>query len=250
MTTISRTWLPAAGKDDRAGAPGVAPGADRAWQLAMEKAQTRQWFHGAIGQGPAAQRDVPAQLPARNGAPSPAARSQAFQPDAAVVPMDVAQQEPGGCAHAASRPRSGVAVPAPNAGAARAVATTSDVLAWRSALQARLGVQPVIQRAVAAYHAEATARADIDPAAAAPAAPVRVHVEDGPEGLRVWFGLAGEGPAMAARARILLAELRRECDSAGQRLALVVCNGETLFEMPADGDLPQPRPVFPHPQEP
>jgi len=65
--------------------------------------------------------------------------------------------------------------------------------------------------------------------------------------LRVWFGLAGDGAAVAARAGALLAELRRECSAGGQRLARVVCNGETLFEEPVDTPAPL---VFPHPQEP
>jgi hypothetical protein len=75
---------------------------------------------------------------------------------------------------------------------------------------------------------------------------IRVHVETTADGLHVWFGLAGDSAAVAARAQSLLAELRRACAGTGERLARVVCNGETVF----DGGTEAPLPSHSPPQEP
>jgi hypothetical protein len=53
-----------------------------------------------------------------------------------------------------------------------------------------------------------------------------VHVEASPEGLRVWLGLPAGQPAISAA---ILAELRRGLPGTGERLATVVCNGETIY---------------------
>jgi hypothetical protein len=241
MTRITPTPLADAGKEPRAGVPGAAAGLDRGWQLEMEKAQTRQWFHGAIGQGADVKGDARPRPPAGGelagngggcGAQPPS--TQAGSPDGSTLP--------GGDARAAAQALAPVqALPGSASASSRAAATTSDAMAWRAALQVRPAAATALQRPVAAAPAEAATPAETKPV------DVRLHVEEGPDGLRVWFGLAGDGPAVAARAEALLAQLRRECSAGGQRLALVVCNGETLFEEPVDTPAPI---VFPHPQEP
>jgi hypothetical protein len=57
----------------------------------------------------------------------------------------------------------------------------------------------------------------------------RMHMEHGPDGAVVWLGLNGDAAAVAARAVALCSELRRSLSDAGQRLALVVCNGQTVY---------------------
>ena len=239
MTRITHLPLADAGKEPRAGVPGGAAGLDRGWQLEMEKAQTRQWFHGAIGEGADVKDDARPRPPAGGTELSRDGGGHGTQPQAA--PARSASVLVGATAAAAPAPAPLQALRNSAEAATRPASTTSDALAWRAALQVRPGATAALQRTAPAIHAEAATGTEAKPA------DVRLHVEEGTDGLRVWFGLAGDGAAVAARAGALLAELRRECSAGGQRLALVVCNGETLFEEPVDTPAPI---VFPHPQEP
>lgn len=63
------------------------------------------------------------------------------------------------------------------------------------------------------------------PATSPPAAPVRVHIEETPEGLVLWLGIDAGAAVQAPRTAGLIAELRRLLAGSGQRLCAVICNG-------------------------
>jgi len=66
--------------------------------------------------------------------------------------------------------------------------------------------------------------ANEDDAQAAP----RIHIEEGPEGLRLWLGVDGTVAEVNARVSAVAAELRWHCERAGLRLAAITCNGVSL----------------------
>lgn len=58
---------------------------------------------------------------------------------------------------------------------------------------------------------------------------LRVHVENtGQNAVGIWLGMDGDGATVSARAATVLAELRRQMATAGQRMDLVVCNGAVI----------------------
>lgn len=119
-------------------------------------------------------------------------------------------------------------------------------LASPPALPQPLGMEAGLLSTVRTLQAAGLARA-VPSAPSAPAAArqatepqpsVRLHVETGPEGLRVWAGIDGDPAVVAARAAVLLAELRRALPAASQRLAHFVCNGTPVHAAaPAIRDL-------------
>ncbi|TFY97078.1 hypothetical protein [Ramlibacter humi] len=223
-------------------APGTPSGVDKAWQLAMEKAQTRQWFHGAVGHGHAA---------IAGGPSAPQANRDVAMPRGGQVMANGDMPVPG---PATSRADGRVAAAVRTTPAtALALAKTSSVhraLVLSAATQPAGSPQPVKQRAVAVDGAPAsdTASPSAQPAPA-PSPDMRVHVEESAGGLRVWVGIAGDAAAVAARAQVLLADLRRQCAETGHRLQKVVCNGEVFFEAPVGGS-PAALSSFHSPQEP
>lgn len=236
MTNISSTAAPAAGQDLVA-APGRRAGVDRGWQLEMERAQARQWFHGAIGQGSAPRPEIRVQQPA--GAQLLQAPVQDDAPHARATGAAAATGETGETPASAPHHAAGSRVLT-----ARSVAAVPE-LAWGSALQAIPRGVPLHDQAVQpGQRLAAAANTPTVPAGLQPQPmPVSLHVEEGPAGLRVWLGVAGDAAEAAARAQSVLQELRRECARTGQRLALVVCNGEPLFEQAADGGSGRPADV-------
>ncbi|MEJ5989607.1 hypothetical protein WG902_06380 [Ramlibacter sp. PS3R-8] len=58
---------------------------------------------------------------------------------------------------------------------------------------------------------------------------LRLHVECADDGLHVWIGADGDAAAVSARAAAILAELRRSEHANLAPLAVVVCNGRTLY---------------------
>lgn len=75
---------------------------------------------------------------------------------------------------------------------------------------------------------------EVQPAACCPpdrqeGSPIRVHVEQGADGLHLWLGIDGVPAEVAVRAVAVAAELRSECERSGLRLAAVVCNGVRLL---------------------
>lgn len=61
--------------------------------------------------------------------------------------------------------------------------------------------------------------------ASPPAAPVRVHIDETPDGLVLWLGIDAGAAVQAPRTAGLIAELRRLLAGSGQRLCAVICNG-------------------------
>lgn len=59
---------------------------------------------------------------------------------------------------------------------------------------------------------------------------VRVHLEQGADGVAVWLGLDGTLLDVTDRAESALSELRRKLEASGQRLATVICNGLPMYE--------------------
>lgn len=224
MSTVDRSSLTVPAAERRADAPPAATGGDRGWQLAMERAQTRQWFHGALGQGPGPAFDAPAagQPASKVAGTSPERLAPEASPRHA---RDAATREGGrGSAPAAAAHNfAATGTPAATALALRSLATTAAVPAAAMSSDA-------VDAAPSPRYEPASARI---PALQSPG--VRVHVEAGPQGLHVWLGVDGDAAAVAARAQAVLAELRRGLGASAPRLALVVCNGETLFASPAAG---------------
>lgn len=234
MTTIPRQAIPAATPEAHRSAQALPAGTDRAWQLEMEKAQTQQWFHGAVAPGAATA------LPARGAsADTPQGGLRKDAQERAAAP-----RSPAAGVELAPRP---FASPSPHSYSAilpalqgPSPATAAGASAWQPGAPASRNEATASLRA-APLQPHAQPVPDDRPA-------VRVHVEESPQGLRVWFGIPGEAAAVAARAQAVLAELRRELP--GHRLALVVCNGTPLLQQEA-ADAPLPSlPVPPHSQEP
>jgi hypothetical protein len=59
---------------------------------------------------------------------------------------------------------------------------------------------------------------------------IRVHLEQGANGVAVWLGLDGTLLDVTDQAESVLSELRRKLEASGQRLATVICNGLTMYE--------------------
>jgi DNA-binding transcriptional regulator YdaS (Cro superfamily) len=96
---------------------------------------------------------------------------------------------------------------------------------------ARPGEAPFLPVPVTA----AAAAAPAPNAAQAPQGSVSVHIEQGAEGARAWLGVRADAALGATRGEALCAELRRALQAAHQRLAVVVCNGQTIYSAPATG---------------
>jgi hypothetical protein len=77
---------------------------------------------------------------------------------------------------------------------------------------------------------------------------VRVHVEQGRSGLSVWLGLDGESSDRAGIAS-LVADLRRNMEAAHRPLALVVCNGKTVYARDARPSVGEPKADPAHPKD-
>lgn len=203
--------------------PATSPGVDKAWQLAMQKAQARQWFHGMADRG----------RPASVGGPAPQAAGEA--PLASGGQAAPRGDVPAAVAHA-PEPLESFA-PAMDVRFAAAAAGTEMSPSVRAAGLARAptpaAIAPVVKpqrpAVLAGTQVPGTASRTALPEASPPAG-VRVHVEELAGGLQVWVGIPGDAAAVSARAQVLLADLRRQCAGTGQRLDKLVCNGEVLFE--------------------
>ena len=57
---------------------------------------------------------------------------------------------------------------------------------------------------------------------------IRVHIEEGLDGLHLWLGIDGVPGETTARAAAIAAELRYACKCSGAQLAVVVCNGARM----------------------
>lgn len=212
-------------------ADGATPGADQrlAWQREMERAQSRDWFNGALrydGRPLAAGAQTAG--PAGHGA----VRGALAQVPAAQWLAVRARPEVAGDT---ARYLSAVAAlpPAPHAG--EVSATVSGLTAehessartttfdWGRA--GPLGDTPALTpgAASAGSVADPGGSSVLDVAAAAGVAPLRLHLEMHDDGARLWIGAPF---ATALQIDQAIAEVRRRLLASGTALVGVICNGK------------------------
>ncbi|MDB5858699.1 MAG: hypothetical protein JWQ76_2388 [Ramlibacter sp.] len=203
--------------------PAVRPREATAWQQQLQRAQAAGWFCRS-DRLPAGEA-----MPDRPSAQSlerPAGRGRQLDADFRSTP--------------ASRPLgTSTLVAASSLAAAQAPVATPDIAGVVAPMQAPAsghqvratvipGEEPLAARVDSAPEATdlLEPRSTVPAAAAKGESPaVRVHIEEGPQGLQFWLGLDGTSADVAARASGLAAELRRQCERAGLLLANVRCNG-------------------------
>jgi hypothetical protein len=74
--------------------------------------------------------------------------------------------------------------------------------------------------------------------------PIRVHMQESPDGLQLWLGLDINEQA---NVRTLAARIMTTLESQGIRLARLVCNGRAIYEDPRIGGLHDKQPLCPPP---
>lgn len=201
------------------------------WLGELRKAQAGPWF-----QGPAAASDA---MTEDAGVPL---RSPRRQTDAAAGRQEgrkvlAGAQAFAGTSGAGLRPRE---VLVAGAGVCR-TSLSSPKLDGAAGHDGATVLPPVLRQEAAAI-TDAEAEVHAGPVRAKTPIPghdggPRVHVEDRPEGLAVWVGMDGDAAAVAVRAAAILSELRRGVPGGGP-LALLVCNGRTLYVHPAAPHMP------------
>lgn len=252
MTTVfNQSSQPLGGPERVTGRAQADPPAD-AWRREMEKAQAASWFHGATAPS------VGSEQAQRSAAPIRVDGHEVLQLGHAVPPRPAAPHQ--------------VAVPRRPDPDFRIAATPS-----------------LIARAVSAPPTSATSFSDAQPTmawdctGAAPAEPsertgsrafdrailaavpheadnphssgsvgsqrhMRVHVEQGQNGLSVWLGLDGKSSS-DARVAAIVADLQRELQNPRRPLALVVCNGRTVYVRDAAASVGEPAAHRAHPND-
>lgn len=201
------------------------------WLGELRKAQAGQWFHGPL----AAPDTVPngadvSSRPLRRHAGAPA-----DQRGTAKV-LAGAQAFPGANAHL----RLPDVLAAAGAGARRTPSSCPEL--GGAAVHDRAAVVPPVPRQEAVATTDVEAETLAGPARARFSTPgqdsgPRVHLEHRPEGMAVWIGVDGDAAAVAVRAAAILSELRRSVPGGGP-LALLVCNGSTVYVHPAASHMP------------
>jgi hypothetical protein len=198
------------------GAP--APGG---WLQELEtQAHALSWFQDALGWRSCVARathmPAPGQDPGRvEAVPSPLPCTVPAEGPVMEPPSDA---QPASSAGSASRP-----APAITPEFAAAPSSPTGVPA-SSCLAPGADVARGSARRAAPLEAAFASAASKQPAE--PAAPVRVHVEQGASGLLVWIGVDGDAATAAARSAAILAQLR---GAAALPLAAVVCNGNLVY---------------------
>lgn len=221
MTFIVQTAVPHPAPVESGPAASSSPSA---WRRELEKAAAGGWFHGPLPPHVRGDGALPHGGPAAFAAglastkPLPGSRLPSLDPLPVVLHRSV--QPSGGKvallgAHASSQlfawlqspesEGSGTPAAAPAARPARADPGQAPVPADRRRPPSAPSSGPV------------------------PASSIRVHVEHGDEGVRVWLGIAADPALVSARLKSIVFELRRNLHGAGQRLAEVVCNGEAIY---------------------
>lgn len=218
-----------------------------AWRRELEVARRLAWFPAAAAPAPYPAQPMP-------GLGRDADRHQCETPPAASVPMaSCAPSASPGAVVAGGIGSTWQAVPSRIAlvgvtrsprvdGAAQSspslIAAVPPPASGRIDVAASLIALAVSSRTAPAPLAVAVQRTGTAPPPAPPEParlPVRLHVEDTPQGMVVWLGMDGDSNGPALRAPTLVAELRRLLAASGQRLAGVICNGT-----PLEGAAPQP----------
>lgn len=208
------------------------------WQRELQQARQLAWFPGPLEARAAAQDGAFGSGDPCGVAVAADAADASAAPGPATAAVRRGPASPRPALHAAALPVGTTAV-AP-------VATGSDGLAAAAAGgdPRATGTSPVVAPCIGAGPPAVTSA----PARIAGAAPVplparpqradpgpaiRIHLEQGPQGLVVWLGMDGDAAgrtAPAAAAAAVVAELRRTLAAAGQPLTAVICNGSTIAE--------------------
>jgi hypothetical protein len=205
------------------------------WHKELLRAQARAWFHGPLPAFDATH------VPHAVGCAATAAGAAAADPSLGAAGAEARSSVPGALGRAgAARPveiatRHGHARQ-PSDGRGTGLDVSSYVAPGRAAPSegrsfAGLPMPPASARfRPGAPQAALTAQPQRQRApTAAVASSVSVHLEQTDEGARAWLGVSGDAATVAARAQVLSSELRRALQSAHQRLAVVVCNGHTMY---------------------
>jgi hypothetical protein len=202
------------------------------WRRELDEALVAGWFHGPLHQHPLASWSRENQLAAQENAlaqmgeamcsvqgPALEARPGGAAWRGADGPNSVRPSVAAPCGHEETGP---LAMPRPPERATGGYAVTLPA----SALGATACMRAPLVESIAPGETVEPVPHELvrEPSAAA----MRVHVENGPEGVTVWLGLDGDAAVVAARAAAILLELRRLSGPA-QRLVNVVCNGTTIY---------------------
>ncbi|MWL90521.1 hypothetical protein [Cupriavidus sp. SW-Y-13] len=203
----------------------------RAWQREMERAQTQDWFQGAVAyrqHGMAAQADDAHPADAV-GTAAPSAGTTVRALSATVQHVAIQAIRLGlGTAELATPPASTQIAPA---------------LAWQASLDTPNAVQP------AAKDPPVAARAASAASITSPSLqrdqdgddlPMRLHVEVDESGARLWIGMTAPTNEQIEQA---VSEVRRRLAERGIALAGVTCNGKAWQQnLSAHADTAQPAP--------
>ena len=193
------------------------------WNREWQRAQARAWLHAT----PAPHGAVHGVLAWSGMQQAAAARlAPAFCPCGPTY-VEQGTWRSAGTATAATVSnalRSMTPNPASTGAAVDAPPEASDVFAPPRIAGSAAGAKPVAPE-------HALRNAPLAAAATRPGepAPLRLHVEQGADGLHVWIGADGDEAAVCAQAAAVLAELRRAEHLPALRLASLVCNGQTFY---------------------
>lgn len=189
------------------------------WQRELDRAQARAWFHAAAPAVPAGRGGAGSDAVVLSG-PAPAI------PCGAPPPLDACT--PGSAPHPQE-----IATPAgaPPHVEGEALRARVDAAAGARAAAAPVSSHGRMATPDSENPLPCAARKVAPPPSSAPdGAALRLHVEAGAEGVRVWLGLDGDAALIAARAAALLPQLRRALEAEGHRLLAFTCNGRLLDE--------------------
>jgi len=204
-----------------------------AWQREMERAQLTSWFSAAPAAGeitePPTEGRAAAHAAARRhgegmrGCALPGVSTRDPTPAPAVSKTSTAEHTwtaPG----VSSRPISMQAAPGK-------VLRRPDVPQRAAAVQPPPATRlPANMRAAfAASLAEGASRSLPSMPATEPRAPLHLHAEERPEGQAVWIAMRANDEALRAMLPGIVADLRRGLRDRGERLHLVVCNGQPVW---------------------
>lgn len=206
--------------------PFTVPGAARSdilaggWSQELARMQAAGWFHGAALQLAPAQMSSRATVPVHQVAVAGAGVAS-VEPNPAGQ-GGVAQTIPGALfeARAGGPPDSGAGAPRASS-TSKADGATSPMPMTDGPSCAMTGIS---------HASDPPSRPRTGLSNTGREQPgLRVHVENTSENaLRVWLGIDGDATTVAVRAATVLAELRRQLATAGQRLESVVCNGAVI----------------------
>lgn len=184
-----------------------------AWQREMERAQTKDWFQGAVeykqhrATTPSAATTTATSL---HGEPVTAGTSSASAMSAAAQRVAIQSIRLGLGAEGSLMSAVG-----PGMGVGQAFPIAFDP------------VLPTVSGQQGATRQTSTAAAGREPDSGRDEMPMRLHVEVGESGARLWIGTAASTNEQVEQ---VVAEIRRRLAERGIALASVTCNGKPLQE--------------------